>query len=120
MMNHVELQQGPKGLDGGLHYWLIVDGKPSSYAKVYVKDARVSLCDIETRESERNRGFASELLRRIAHENGVEKISHDGGYTPNGFDFISGMIEDLSPVDGPNFGPMDFVYDWDTMRQMNP
>lgn len=115
-----ELKMSHTGPDGGLHFWLIIGGIPVAYAKIYEKSSSfgtiVDLCDIETREEYRNRGYATELLSTIAQGYGVLKLSHRGSYTADGFSYIAPKLNRIGePARGPSHGPMRFVSDWATL-----
>jgi len=114
----LELKLSYTGPDRGLHYWLLVDGVPLAYAKVYESSGPqgtvVELCDIETREGHRHRGHASTLLRLIAEGYKVEKVSHRGSYTEDGFSYIAAKLQRIGePAAGPIHRPMGFVDNWD-------
>lgn len=118
----LELKMASTGPDGGLHYWLIADGVAVAYAKVYESTGPqgtvVELCDIETREEYRHRGYATALLREIAEGYGIDRVSHGGSYTPDGYSFIASKLKRIgSPSSGPAVAPMSFVHDWTTLAQ---
>lgn len=115
------LKMSHTGPDEGLHFWLVVDGVPVSYAKIYERTTahgtELTLCDIETREGHRNRGHARRLLELLAEGYGVAKVIHGGSYTPDGFSYISQLVERRgAPAVGPSCGPMNFVHDWDSFQ----
>ena len=118
----LKLKMSATGPDGGLHYWLLADGEAVSYAKVYesttASGCRVELCDIETRSDRRNLGYATTILRLIAEGYGVDSISHRGGYTPDGFNYISEKLSRIGePATGPSCSPISFVHYWSTRTQ---
>lgn len=117
-----ELKLSSVGPDGGLHYWLLLEGEPVAYAKVYERTEAqgtvVELCDIETREGFRNRGYATAILEAIAEGYGVDRVSHGGSYTPDGYSYISSKLKRIgNPSRGPAVAPMGFVHDWATLAQ---
>lgn len=117
-MNATSLRFSHTGPDGGLHFWLIADGAAVSYAKIYESTTAagtvVSLCDIETREGHRHRGYARRLLEMLAEGYGVEKVSYGGSYTPDGFSYVSKLVERSGEAaQGPSYGPMSFVDSWE-------
>lgn len=121
-MDKLELRLGGTGPDQGHHYWLMVDGEAVSYAKVYEstgpRGTVVELCDIETREEFRNRGYATAILSAIAEGYGVEQVSHRGSYTPDGYSYISAKLKRIGdPSRGPGVAPMGFVQDWTTLAR---
>lgn len=108
-------------------WWLTVDGVVVCYARTYSKfwnnSEHENLCDIETREGHRNNGYAKKILAMIAEDRNVDRVSHRGSYTPDGFNFLyaTGLVGDHSdPVDGPSYKPMNFVRDWDSMSPIYP
>lgn len=118
----LELKLGYTGADRGLHYWLIADGTPVAYAKIYESTGPegtvLELCDIETREEYRNRGYATAILEKIVSGYGVEAVGHGGSYTPDGYLYISSKVKRVGePATGPSFRAMGFVHDWDTLAQ---
>lgn len=118
----LELKMSRMGPDGGLHYWLLAAGTPVAYAKIYestgAAGTALELCDIETREHHRNRGYATAILEQIAKGYGVDRVSHGGSYTPDGYSYIASKLKRIGePAAGPSFGSMDFVHDWDTLAQ---
>lgn len=118
----LELKMSRTGPDGGLHYWLLADGEPVAYAKVYESTGPqgtvVELCDIETREGFRNRGYATAILEAIAEGYGIDQISHSGSYTPAGYSYIASKLKRIgNPSKGPAVAPMSFVHDWQTLAQ---
>lgn len=118
----LELKMGHVGPDGGLHYWLLADGEAVAYAKVYESTGPagtvVELCDIETREEFRNRGYATAILTAIAEGYGIDRVSHGGSYTPDGYSYISSKLKRIgNPSRGPAVAPMGFVHDWTTLAQ---
>lgn len=112
-----KLARSEKGPDGGWHHWLEVDGVIVSYAKVYDKGDHVELCDIETREGYRNKGYATQILRQVAREHGQTEIIHNGGYTPDGAAFLKGKVKRSDDYPPGSFEPMSFVHDWDSMER---
>lgn len=118
----LELKMSRVGPDGGLHYWLLANGLPVAYAKIYESTGHrgtvIELCDIETREGYRNRGYATAILEKIAEGYGIEAVSHGGSYTPDGYSYIAPKLKRIgNPSRGPAVGPMGFVHDWDTLAQ---
>lgn len=125
-MNDLKLIQGAYRMrDSGLQYWLFKDDTAVAFVKVYDNYCGhvVSLCDIETREGYRNQGFATMLLSLIAELYGVDQVHHDGGYTPDGFAYISSKVcnsgREYDKV-APAFSPMNFVADWDKLYTVYP
>lgn len=107
--------------------WLQVDGITVAFAR-YLHIAAVNkdgienrragcwLYDIETREEHRNKGYSKTLLKMIADHYGFDKVNHDGGYTPEGWDFLRKNLDDSKryyEVTGPQFSSQNFVHDWD-------
>lgn len=107
--------------------WLTVDGVTVAFARFQYtpkqsdgkenRDAGCWLYDIETREGYRNKGYSKMLLKMIADEYGFDSVCHDGGYTPEGWDYIHKYLDNPrqygTPVTGPKFSPQNFVYDWE-------
>lgn len=103
--------------DGSRHYFLLADGVPVTYVKVYPDYADgipVSLADIETRPEYKRQGFATKALQMIAEKYGVDSVHHDGGYTPEGFAFIKPLVSGCDAVK-PEFREQFFVMDWDNL-----
>jgi hypothetical protein len=79
----------------------------------------VWLYDIETREGYRNQGFSKEILKRTAEHFGFDEVQHTGGYTPDGFDYVSKNVTrpyGATPQTRATFSQQTFVHDWD-LRQ---
>jgi hypothetical protein len=113
-----ELKLSYTGPDLGHHYWLLVAGEPRAYAKIYEHSGPqgtvLELCDIETREGHRHRGYATELLAQLARGYGVEAVSHRGSYTADGFSYIAPKLQRIGkPAAGPIHRPMTFVENWE-------
>lgn len=112
--------------------WLEVDGATVAYARYQhtpklnedgKENARagVWLYDIETREEYRNKGYSKILLSMLAEEYGFDQVSHDGGYTPEGWDFLHKNLDDSEryyEVTGPRFSSQNFVRDWDERQPL--
>lgn len=74
------------------------------------------LWDIETREEYRHQGYSKTIMAMTAKYFSVDSISHAGGFTPDGFEYVSKSVErpyGASPVTGPSFEEQNFVADWD-------
>lgn len=74
------------------------------------------LWDIETREEYRNKGYSKAIMKMVSEYFNVETISHAGGFTPNGYAYVSKSVErpyGASSLIGPSFEAQDFVADWD-------
>lgn len=117
-LEELKLKLSHTGPDQGLHYWLLVADQPRAYAKVYESSGPrgtvVELCDIETREGYRHRGYATVLLRLLAEGYGVDSVSHGGSYTADGFSYIAPKLKRIGePTSGPVHRPMGFVDAWD-------
>lgn len=111
-----------KGQDGGRYLFLTVRGVNVAAVKIYEEDGP-SLCDIETRPEYRHQGYAKELLKQVADLYGVERVSHTGGYTQAGFDFISKHLDrsgtrEPAEVRFPEYdeetNPFSIIEDWDS------
>lgn len=121
---HFSLKLSDRGPDGGLKYWLCLNGKPVSFAKVYDHSRSsgtvIELCDIETREGYKNQGYATKLLQSIAEGHQVSAVVHSGGYTPDGFNFIASKLQrEGEPAKGASYRAMSFVYDWDSFTPLH-
>lgn len=74
------------------------------------------LWDIETREEYRNKGYSKTIMAMVREYFSVETIRHAGGFTPNGYEYVSKSVErpyGASLLTGPSFEDQDFVADWD-------
>lgn len=104
----------------GLHiFWLIEDGVTVAYMKAQHEQNdgsnRLYLYDIEVRNNYRGLGLSTEIMNQACELFNVEKISHTGGYTPDGFERIFGRVHyaGYETVTQAMFDPMTFVEDWD-------
>lgn len=73
------------------------------------------LWDIETRKEYRNMGHSKTIMAMTAEYFSVETMSHAGGFTPDGFEYVSKSVErpyGASLLTGPSFEEQDFVADW--------
>lgn len=114
-MNYELVDKTGYARDNSKHYFLLADGVPVTYVKVYPDYAEgipVSLADIETRPEYQRQGYASKALAMIAERYGVDKLHHDGGYTPEGFAFIKPLLSGCDATE-PEFREQTFVVDWD-------
>lgn len=116
---HDDSEEEHFSADGSRVFFLKVRGVPVAMAKINDVNGVPELHDIETREGYRHQGYAKELLRQVAEAYGQEKVVHDGGYTPDGFNYIHALTAHASSssspqeVKGPQFSPMTFMEDWD-------
>lgn len=115
--------------DGAFDGWLVEDGVTVAWIHgIYNAEKVMSpygyvqreegcwLHDIETRPEHQNKGYAKKLLEMTAKHFEVESVQHSGGYTPEGWEFISRHVSrpaNATKVDGPGFRSMTFVTDWE-------
>lgn len=98
-----------------LFYPMVINTVKCLFAKT---DIRIAVWSSALQESRYSLSKASALLTKIAKENNVEQVSHSGGYTPDGLEFIYKKVKhDYEPavnpkVARPDCGAMDFVADW--------
>lgn len=79
------------------------------------KSGKVELWTIETKPEFRNQGLSKQALETLKEHFGVEHIYHSGGYTPEGFKYISHQVEwipEFTEHPEENFRSMDFVEEW--------
>ena len=111
-----------RGRDGGRYLFLTVRGVNVAAVKIYEDESGPSLCDIETRPEYRNQGYGKKILEEVAALYGVDQVSHGGGYTPDGFNFISSHLKRAtgSPpaeITFPEYNeskPFSIIEDWDS------
>ena len=124
-MGTLTLKLGAMGADGGLHYWLLDGDEARAYAKIYERSEAsgtvIELCDIETRKGFRNRGYAAEILERLASGYGVDQVCHGGSYTELGQRHIASRVKRIGrPAGSPLSIPLNFVADWDSLSPLYP
>lgn len=131
----VEMAPDYVGTPGLFSAWLALDGVTvgffhgralaedlysTQYDNYLLAHKGVWLYDIETREGYRNQGFSKMLLKMIAEHFGFDGVQHTGGYTPDGFDYVSKNVTrpyGATPQNRASFSQMGFVHDWD-LRQV--
>lgn len=127
----VEMAPEYKGTPGLFTAWLSADGVTvaflhgralaedlysTEYENYKTASKGVWLYDIETRDGHRNKGFAKTILKMTAEHFGFDEVQHTGGYTPDGFDYISKNVTrpyGATPQEKASFSQMGFVHDWD-------
>lgn len=95
------------------------EGRAIAFIQVntYHSDGRLGLCDIEVRPEYRGHKLARRLIKATEEEFG-KKMTHEGGYTPDGLKHIAPLFkseEGLSELRGSisTFSPMTFIDDWE-------
>lgn len=132
----VEMAPDWKDTPGIFSAWLSVDGVTvaffhgrglaedlysTQYENYKIAQKGVWLYDIETRDGYRNQGYSKILLKMVAEHFGFDNVQHTGGYTPEGFDYVSKNVTrpyGATPQTKASFSQMGFVHDWD-LRQPN-
>lgn len=100
--------------------WLVVDGTPVAWATLMDEEhyeGYMCLCDIETREGYRGKGFARTLMSLVVAEFG-KPLATTGSFSPEGFASFYGKLPNLSnyiAYDHPTVKSGNFVYDWEKM-----
>lgn len=89
---------------------------PAVWVKYAVHpNGRVDLWTIETKPEYRHQGYATQALNLVREKYGVDKIHHDGGYTPEGFNYVAHQLEWVSHNQAEpkiSFRSMNFVEEW--------
>lgn len=127
----VEMAPDWKETPGIFSAWLSVDGVTvaflhgralaedlysTQYENYKIANKGVWLYDIETRDGHRNQGFSKMILKMTAEHFGFDEVQHTGGYTPDGFDYISKNVTrpyGATPQTKASFSQQGFVHDWD-------
>lgn len=110
--------------DGGKFIFLNIRGVNVSAVKIYENDDGPKLCDIETNPEYRQQGYAKELLRQVAELYGVEDVRHTGGFTPDGYNFISHLVERpkeagaaaITFTEFDDNEPFSFIQSWENQK----
>lgn len=110
--------------DGGKFIFLNIRGVNVSAVKIYENDDGPKLCDIETNPEYRQQGYAKELLRQVAELYGVEDVRHTGGFTPDGYNFISHLVERpkeagaaaIAFTEFDDNEPFSFIQSWENQK----
>lgn len=99
------------------HAWLSADGVMVAYMYGIHHHGVVELWDIETREGYRNNGYATAIIEKVTEHYDVDEVIHDGGFTPDGFNFVRHLVtrpKNADVLDGARYGNnAKFVHDWD-------
>lgn len=97
--------------------WFGFDDKtPIVWIKYGVQpDGKVYLWTIETKAEYRNQGYATQALNLLKEFHDVDRIHHDSGYTPEGFNYVAHQLEWVSQNQAEpeiSFNSMNFVEEW--------
>ncbi len=96
--------------------WFNLNGKNVVWIEYALENGKVYLWSIETRPEYRNQGFAYQALDILEDHCEVDRIYHDGEYTPEGFHFLSSQLVVPAGVQKQTkatFRSMNFIHDWD-------
>lgn len=107
----------------GFHYWMLLNGVPMGYAKILERDDtkhQLELGEVEIRGGFRGRGYAKRLFELVNESTG--KVLHStGGYTPEGFKAISGLLPLAEGFRAEVcYRSQSFVADWDKLIPLYP
>ena len=88
----------------------------------------VVMADIETRPEYQHRGHAKRLLAILSEAYGVDRLEHNGGFTADGYTFISKYLHrpqasGEAKITFPEYtstNPFSFVEDWDKALEKWP
>lgn len=110
--------------DGRHALWLRdTEGRPMAYLKIMENDETLQLCDLEVRPEFRGRGLVKRIVRAAELKHG-KKMTHNGGYTPEGLVSIAPLFhsaEELSKIRDVHLYPsMTFVESWDSAYPRHP
>lgn len=121
-MRFTEYRPGMHPTHQKFEAWLIVDGIAVSYLSIMVAKGidsqHACICEMETREGYKRKGYATELMKRASAELGL-KLATTGGFTPEGFDAFHNKLpiwKGYSNPTKPSYKQMNFVKNWDTFQ----
>lgn len=88
--------------------------RPIAFIKVNEYPDRLGLCDVEVRPEYRGRKLSHRLIEAVEKKLG-QKMTHDGGYTPEGLRSVAPYFKTEEEIDleKGTFNSMTFVTDWD-------
>lgn len=88
--------------------------RPIAFIKVNEYPDRLGLCDVEVRPEYRGRKLSHRLIEAVEKKLG-QKMTHEGGYTPEGLRSIAPYFKTDEEIANSRdtFRSMTFVTDWD-------
>lgn len=106
----------PHEHDGYITQYLSVDSVKVAVVKYSMKDGKPVVSTLETRPEYRHQGYMKTLLKKVAENLGVEKLSSYGHYTQKGFDYTRHLTNhdmgEKPQIMFTSVDDYDFVHDW--------
>jgi hypothetical protein len=103
------------------HVFMVKDGKAVSFMKTIEREENgervMTRTDVETRKTERRKGYAKELSAYVEAQYGIP-LRSTGSFTELGYAAFGGNKNEDQQYEEwkPSFKPMNFVYDWDKLQ----
>lgn len=97
------------------HIWLHdTEERPIGFINVNEYEGRLGLCDIEVRPEYRGNKLSTRLMDAVEKKFG-QKLTHEGGYTPDGYERVAKRFHDEESMarTKAEFNPQTFVANWD-------
>jgi len=98
--------------------WFAIKEDLVCWIRFKSKGDSVELWAIETRPGYLNNGFARQSLELLKNKYNTSDILHDGGYTPEGENFIAKYLKHVGdPREHLSYPSTNFVKNWTSDRR---